>query len=636
MAGHTVDEAKAAYWASSHRQQKSGNQSAHVASAPTSSSLMPRAVSHGTIFVNGLPYIPDTSLNKATQNTVPSSAHIMEIVSSLDANDYQYHASAFLAFPDVPPYPNFFSQTSSSSFSSAFSISSVPVSSTLPFIIDSGATCHISPFLSDFKHVRNISTHPIKGLGDVSVHALAMGTIELQTSSGRLTLNNAFYVPNSTVRLLSVFLLGDADYTVHFYPRKGLCFISDSHNNVIAKGTALPNRKLFLLSDFSVVVPHLPSTPSFAHYASRLPGIDTWHRRLGHCGHRTIIDMARSNVVQGMPINTSSLPPKCEHCILGKQTRSSVPKVREGPRAVAPLGWVYVDLCGPMSIPSRTGRLYSMNIIDDYFSFVWSIPLRFKDEAAPTLKVWLFVLEVQTPHHLKSFVTDNGELASLQIHQWCTEKGILHLLTAPYTSAQNGRAERLHRTLMDKARAMCSACNSPLNMWDEFCTTAAYLTNFTGTSANNGKTPYELWYNRKPSLSHLREIGCRAFALIPTNNPKIHHRSQPCILIGYAPHSKAYHLWDPKSDRIFNSFHVSFIELYKSFSPSPPTIASDSSTPPHPASSRPFALPNNANNISNSLHIVPPHSAPRFILPNTIIPQTRNTVIPQERLSDTL
>ena len=62
---------------------------------------------------------------------------------------------------------------------------------------------------------------------------------------------------------------------------------------------------------------------------------------------------------------------------------------------------------------------------------------------------------------------------------------------------------------------------------------ATYLTNFTGASANNGKTPYELWYGHKPSLSHLCEIGCCMFALIPTYNPKIHHHSISCILIGY-------------------------------------------------------------------------------------------------------
>jgi len=143
---------------------------------------------------------------------------------------------------------------------------------------------------------------------------------------------------------------------------------------------------------------------------------------------------------------------------------------------------------------------------------------------------------------------------------WCLSNGIHHLVTAPYTSAQNGHAERVHRTILGKARAMRLACNAPPSLWDEFCVTAAYLTNLTATPTLNGKTPYELWYGRRPSLSHLREIGCRAFALVQTNNPKIYRRSTPCVLIGYAPSSKAYRLWDVTTGKVFNSFHVTFIE----------------------------------------------------------------------------
>ena len=58
----------------------------------------------------------------------------------------------------------------------------------------------------------------------------------------------------------------------------------------------------------------------------------------------------------------------------------------------------------------------------------------------------------------------------------------------------------------------------------------------------------------------MREIGCKAFALILTHNPKILQRSVPCVLIGYAPHAKAYRLWNPASGRVFNSYHVTFIE----------------------------------------------------------------------------
>jgi hypothetical protein len=74
---------------------------------------------------------------------------------------------------------------------------------------------------------------------------------------------------------------------------------------------------------------------------------------------------------------------------------------------------------------------------------------------------------------------------------------------------------------MGKARAMRLACNAPSELWDEFCRTAAYLTNLTGCSTADGKTPHELWFSAKPSLAHLGEIGCKAFALILPSNSKI-------------------------------------------------------------------------------------------------------------------
>ena len=213
-----------------------------------------------------------------------------------------------------------------------------------------------------------------------------------------------------------------------------------------------------------------------------------------------------------------------------------------------------------MSIPSRSGRLYSMNVIDDFSSYVWSLPLKSKNEAASVFQWWHKAIQNLSNRHLSTLVTDNGELVSKAMSDYCLVNGITHLHTAPYTSAHNGRAERLHRTLLDKAQTMRLACSAPPNMWDEFCATAAYLTNLTASSSLNGKTPFELWHGRTPSLSHLREIGCLAYALIPTHNPKILQRSTPCKMIGYAPLSKAYRLWDTSTNKIFNSFHVTFFE----------------------------------------------------------------------------
>jgi hypothetical protein len=60
---------------------------------------------------------------------------------------------------------------------------------------------------------------------------------------------------------------------------------------------------------------------------TRVPDIETWHRHLGHVNYKSIIDMSDNGMVRGMHINLSSVPPKCESCILGKQTKTPVPKI---------------------------------------------------------------------------------------------------------------------------------------------------------------------------------------------------------------------------------------------------------------------------------------------------------------------
>ena len=85
-----------------------------------------------------------------------------------------------------------------------------------------------------------------------------------------------------------------------------------------------------------------------------------------------------------------------------------------------------------------------MNLIDDFSSYAWSLPLKSKDEAASVLQLWHRAVENQSGHCLKILVSDNGELISKSMQDWTSIHGIDHQCTAPYTSAHNGRAERLH------------------------------------------------------------------------------------------------------------------------------------------------------------------------------------------------
>ena len=155
--------------------------------------------------------------------------------------------------------------------------------------------------------------------------------------------------------------------------------------------------------------------------------------------------MAKNGVIQGMPIDLSILPANCDHCAPGKQLHSSVPKVREGLKANKRLGRVYADLCGPMAVTSHTGNVYAMNIIDDYSGYVWSVPLRSKADACSAFQTWHKSVTVQIRDTLRILLTDNGELVSKSMKDYCDTYGIDHQLTAPYTSAQNGCTGRRFR-----------------------------------------------------------------------------------------------------------------------------------------------------------------------------------------------
>ena len=152
-----------------------------------------------------------------------------------------------------------------------------------------------------------------------------------------------------------------------------------------------------------------------------------------------------------MHVDLSTLPPKCDHCLIGKQTRNSIPKVRQGQRATQCLEKVFIDLSGP-HVATASGFLYVMHIVDDFSSFIWSVPLHDKGCAFPALSAWQHLREAELSLHVGTYCTDCGELWSNQMEAWLSSCAAKQEFTAPYTSAQNGRSEHTHLTIMNLAQ----------------------------------------------------------------------------------------------------------------------------------------------------------------------------------------
>ena len=69
------------------------------------------------------------------------------------------------------------------------------------------------------------------------------------------------------------------------------------------------------------------------------------------------------------------------------------------------------------------------------------------------------------------------------------------------------------------------------------------------SNRNKDQTPYEIWIERKPSLSYLRTWGCLAKINIPINKKrKLGPKTVDCSFLVYAQRSIAYRFLVVKSE----------------------------------------------------------------------------------------
>lgn len=119
-----------------------------------------------------------------------------------------------------------------------------------------------------------------------------------------------------------------------------------------------------------------------------------------------------------------------------------------------------------MSASSLGGGRYFINFIDNYSRFCWTYIMTHKSEAFENFLNFKATAERQSGRKLITLCTDNGgEYNSHAFQEHCTRQGITHQFTTPYSSAQNGVAERKNRTLQNVARAMLKQSGLNISYW---------------------------------------------------------------------------------------------------------------------------------------------------------------------------
>jgi transposase InsO family protein len=447
------------------------------------------------------------------------------------------------------------------------------------WILDSGATrtmCSNREWFSTFTQLPTPTTvvlankHEILGTGSGNIAVLTKARGQWH----RAVLQNVLYVPELHGYLLSVRQLVDRGNSIQF--TKDGCQLLDQKGNIFCevnhKGSLYPLPiRVTMPNSARVAVTQLdrfPSEGEVIHTAlltySNVSKADaqTWHRRLGHLNDRAVLCMARQGMVSGMEITAGGTQDsQCEPCLSGKQTRSIIPKDTLT-RANLVLGRVFTDVCGKLPTRSHEGFEYFVTFIDDKSRKVSVQGLKHKSDVAQHLKDFISRSETETGHLLKVLRSDGGgEYTGSTLVQWLNTKGIKRELTTPDTPQQNGVAERMNRTLLDKVRSMLTDAELPDTYWYDALLYAAHLHNVSPTRALEDMTPEEAWSGNKPDVSRLRVFGCKAFVHIPDKQrTKLGAKSLVCTFLGHAPNRAAYRFVHRPSRRFLESRDVIFDE----------------------------------------------------------------------------
>jgi transposase InsO family protein len=117
--------------------------------------------------------------------------------------------------------------------------------------------------------------------------------------------------------------------------------------------------------------------------------------------------------------------------------------------------------------------VYYFSFINEFSRKTWIYFLRKKSEVFDRFKEFKALVKNQTEKIIKALRTYNGGyFCRNEFEEFCKKCSIERHKTTPYTPQQNGVAERMNMTLMEKARCMLNGVRLRKKLWAEVVGTA--------------------------------------------------------------------------------------------------------------------------------------------------------------------
>jgi hypothetical protein len=91
---------------------------------------------------------------------------------------------------------------------------------------------------------------------------------------------------------------------------------------------------------------------------------------------------------------------------------------------------------------------------------------------------------------------------------------------------QNGVAERMNRTLLEKIHCMISNAKLIKDFWTEAVSTVCYIVNHASFATLDFKAPEKVWSDTPPNYFNLKVFGCPVYKY--ENDEKLELRVKKC------------------------------------------------------------------------------------------------------------
>ena len=442
-------------------------------------------------------------------------------------------------------------------------------------ILDSRATLHIFNDIRRFASYKEAPLGDVIWAGDTKVQVQGYGKIALVLSHNnkkhQLALDGVAHCPTLHTSVVSFRKLRSTGFYWDTFSRPTLLKTLD-HKAICA----LQEQGGQYVLDYQT-----PDQGGFfgitrRTWVDRPPSLATamlWHQRFGHPGPEPLKRLI--SLVQGVRMKGITTI-ECEACAVGKAKALVSRRPRTTAKEVGER--IAIDLHDYGNQPNGYGGYRAQLLATDRWSdLMWDYYL--PDHKNTSLLAALEDLFAHLQHQYNlvvKVVECDNEITSRE-EVVAKFKGISFEPSAPDTQAQNGGAERSGGVVKERARTLRCAANFPEFLWPEITKAAVYLLNRTPTQKGAWRTPYERFLtrvaeragnpteNNKPTGTHLKAYGCKAYALTTDAKKKRNRlkRLDPHAWIGYLigyQSTNIYRVWVPQLNRVISSRDVTFDE----------------------------------------------------------------------------